>query len=223
MTEKPQYDRRYRSIDHLLLRLHERLSSLAATSGASAPSEQRQVPGAELEQTQLGDDDRKHAAGLMRVNHAGEVAAQALYQGQALVARKPALRRHLLQAAAEERSHLQWCEQRLRELEYRPSKLNPMWYAGSFAIGVGAGLAGDRWSLGFVAETEKQVAEHLEDYIERLPEADARSRAVLERMCEDERRHGRRATELGGVELPRPVRSLMRHAAQLMKRTAYRI
>jgi len=166
---------------------------------------------------------RRHAAGLMRVNHAGEIAAQALYHGQALTARTPELRETLLQAARDETDHLAWCEQRVRELDSRTSLLAPVWYTGSFLIGTLAGLAGDRNSLGFVAETEKQVVEHLESHLHQLPEDDTRSRRIVEQMQADEDRHGSEAREAGGRELPRPVRELMRRTARIMTWTAYRI
>lgn len=170
--------------------------------------------------TEAGD---RHplSARLMRVNHAGEVAAQALYHGQALMAKNVVTRDWLLDAAQEEADHLAWCEQRLTELGSRPSLLNPFWYAGSFAIGAIAAAASDRVSLGFVAETERQVETHLSDHLERLPDDDARSRAILETMRADEVRHGARAQAAGGVELPAPVRFLMRHASRVMTRTAY--
>lgn len=161
------------------------------------------------------------SARLMRVNHAGEVAAQALYHGQALVAKDNATREWLLEAAREEADHLAWCERRLTELGSRPSLLAPMWYAGSFAIGAVAAAVSDRVSLGFVAETERQVEAHLTDHLERLPGDDARSRAILEAMRADEIAHGARAREAGGVELPAPVRALMRRASRVMTRTAY--
>lgn len=178
----------------------------------------RPVPGEAGEP--LADADRRLAAGLMRVNHAGEVAAQGLYHGQALVARDPGTRSLLEQAAREETDHLAWCEQRLRELNDRRSLLHPLWYAGSFAIGVAAGLASDRVSLGFVAETEKQVERHLDQHLRRLPETDARGRAILERMRADEIGHGELARQAGGRELPLPVRSAMQLASRVMTGTA---
>jgi ubiquinone biosynthesis monooxygenase Coq7 len=159
----------------------------------------------------------------MRVNHAGEIAAQALYHGQALTARNPAVRRSLLEAARDETDHLAWCEQRVRELGDRTSLLAPVWYAGSFAIGALAGLAGDRTSLGFVAETERQVIEHLESHLHELPPDDERSRRIVEQMQADEDRHGSEARAAGGRELPRPVRELMRRTAKVMTGTAYRL
>jgi ubiquinone biosynthesis monooxygenase Coq7 len=159
----------------------------------------------------------------MRVNHAGEIAAQALYHGQALTARTPRVRAALLEAARDETDHLAWCEQRVRELGSRTSLLAPVWYAGSFAIGALAGLAGDRNSLGFVAETEKQVIEHLESHLHELPPDDERSRRIVAQMQADEARHGAEARDAGGRELPGPVRNLMRRTARVMTRAAYRV
>jgi 3-demethoxyubiquinol 3-hydroxylase len=181
-----------------------------AEKGAPAPSP---APLTEIE--------RRESAALMRVNHAGEIAAQALYHGQALVARSAATRQLLLKAAAEETDHLAWCETRLKELESRPSLLNPLWYAGSFAIGAAAALLGDRTSLGFVVETERQVEGHLDEHLARLPRDDARSRAILQTMRTDEIAHGLSAKAAGGVELPSPVRFLMRNTARLMTSAAY--
>ncbi len=163
------------------------------------------------------------SARLMRVNHAGEVAAQALYLGQSMLARDPGVRRALDAAAAEERAHLDWCRRRLSELGARPSRLDPLWWAGSFAIGAAAGAAGDASSLGFVAETERQVVDHLARHLRRLPRDDYRSRAICHRMMDDERRHGTRAVQAGGRRLPTPVRFMMRAAAGVMTATAYRI
>lgn len=157
----------------------------------------------------------------MRVNHAGEIAAQALYHGQALVARSAATRELLLKAAHEETDHLAWCETRLRELDSRPSLLNPLWYLGSFTIGAATALLGDRTSLGFVVETERQVEGHLDEHLARLPPDDARSRAIIQTMREDEITHGLNAKAAGGSELPAPVRSLMRTTARIMTTTAY--
>jgi 3-demethoxyubiquinol 3-hydroxylase len=163
---------------------------------------------------------RRKAAEMMRVNHAGEMAAQGLYHGQALVARDPAIRALLEQAGREETDHLAWCEQRLRELKDRPSRLDPLWYAGSFAIGVAAGLASDRVSLGFVAETERQVEAHLDSHLAALPTEDQRSREIIEQMRTDEKAHGELAERAGGSPLPEPVRQLMRATARVMTRTA---
>ena len=169
----------------------------------------------------IADAERRTSAALMRVNHAGEIAAQALYHGQALVARTAATRDLLLKAAHEETDHLAWCETRLKELDSRPSLLNPLWYAGSFAIGAMAALLGDRTSLGFVVETERQVEGHLDQHLARLPTDDVRSRAVLEAMRSDEIAHGMTARAAGAAELPAPVRMLMRSTARVMTSTAY--
>jgi 3-demethoxyubiquinol 3-hydroxylase len=169
----------------------------------------------------LSDSERREAAALMRVNHAGEVAAQALYHGQAALARNPATREMLLRAAREEADHLGWCQQRLQELGSRPSLLGPLWYAGSFAVGAVAAALGDRISLGFVAETERQVEGHIDSHLERLPVADTRSRAILEAMRHDEIEHGEAAVSAGGTELPAPARELMRGTARVMTFTSY--
>jgi 3-demethoxyubiquinol 3-hydroxylase len=203
--------RRYSATDRFVMRLQQALSDRAPDANTPASG-----PGG------LDDTARRHAAGLMRVNHAGEIAAQALYQGQALTARDPQVRAHMLEAAKEEQQHLRWCEERLTELQSRPSALEPVWFAGSYAIGAIAGLAGDRWSLGFVAETERQVAEHLDDHLERLPAADQKSREIVRRMRADETRHGQRAEQAGGRPLPAPIRALMRGVALIMKFGAYR-
>ena len=166
---------------------------------------------------------RRHAAGLMRINHVGEVCAQGLYFGQAAVARDPATRAHLLEAAQEETDHLAWCARRLRELDSRPSLFNPLWYAGSYTLGALAGLRGDGWSLGFVVETEHQVEAHLAEHLQTLPEADLRSREILKVMKADEARHAEQAEQAGARLLPQPIPSLMAAASQLMKAVAYRI
>jgi len=172
-------------------------------------------------QPELSPDERRRAAALMRVNHAGEIAAQALYHGQAIVARSAATRKMLLDAAREETDHLAWCESRLQALESRPSLLNPLWYGGSFFIGVLAALAGDRASLGFVVETERQVEGHLDEHLGRLPAADLHSRAIVQQMRADEAAHGSNARSAGGTDLPAPIRALMRHTARVMTGTAY--
>ena len=169
----------------------------------------------------LSEADRRESAALMRVNHAGEVAAQALYHGQAFTARSQSTRRLLLEAAREESDHLAWCQTRLSALHSRPSLLDPLWYLGSFAIGALAGLSGDRANLGFVVETERQVERHLDDHLQRLPAGDTRSRAILEVMRQDEITHGTRARTAGGVDLPAPIRVAMRHTARIMTRAAY--
>ena len=171
----------------------------------------------------LSPDDRRESAALMRVNHAGEVAAQALYHAQALFARNAKVREFMLHAAREETDHLAWCETRLKELGARPSVLNPLWYAGSFGIGTLAALLGDRASLGFVAETERQVEGHLKSHLDRLPPDDLRSRAIVEAMCHDEVGHGQEAQSAGAMALPGPVRELMRRTASVMTHTSYRL
>jgi 3-demethoxyubiquinol 3-hydroxylase len=218
-TPRPRSERDYSPADRVLMRLQQGLQRL----GPRKPASPAAYPAASLPDAALDAPSRRHAAGLMRVNHAGEVSAQALYQGQALVSRDPAVRKHLLHAAAEERAHLEWCEARLGELGDRPSRLSPFWYVGSFAIGAVAGLAGDRWNLGFVEETERQVVEHLEDHLRQLPEADQRSRAIVEAMKRDEARHGDEAAAAGAHALPPPVKALMRRVARLMKFGAYRV
>ncbi|MGY1425785.1 2-polyprenyl-3-methyl-6-methoxy-1,4-benzoquinone monooxygenase [Lysobacter sp. A289] len=188
-----------------------------------APPAMRPNPGANDPEVVLDDAQRRHAAGLMRVNHVGEVCAQALYCGQAAVARDPATRAHLLEAAQEETDHLAWCGDRLRELDDRPSLLNPVWYGGSYAIGVLAGLRGDGWNLGFVVETERQVEAHIDEHLQSLPPEDARSRAILEVMKADEARHADNAEAAGARVLPPPIPSIMAAASKVMKTIAYRV
>ncbi len=184
---------------------------------------ERANPGRAEADVVLDDTERRHAAGLMRINHVGEICAQALYVGQAAVARDPATRGQLLAAAQEETDHLAWCGDRLRELDSRPSLLNPLWYAGSYAIGALAGLRGDGWNLGFVVETERQVEAHIGEHLQSLPEADQRSRAILRVMQADEARHAEHAQAAGAKVLPAPIPSLMAAASKLMKTVAYRI
>ncbi len=205
-------------LDRLILGFDRALRTLAGTATSSRP-----VPGASLPGSELTADEARHSAGLMRVNHTGEVCAQALYAAQALVARNPDIRARFAGAAREEEDHLAWTQTRLTELNGRVSFLNPLWFAGSFAIGVAAGLAGDRVNLGFVVETERQVEEHLTGHIDELPDADAKSRAIVTVMRDDESRHGAMAQEAGALELPLPARELMRVAASVMKAIAYRI
>jgi ubiquinone biosynthesis monooxygenase Coq7 len=203
--------------DRVIRELDRALRTVSAANQAA-----RSCPAADIPDAPADPGERRHSASLMRVNHAGEVAAQALYHGQALTARDPTVRAALLAAASDETDHLAWCEQRVRELGSHTSLLSPLWYAGSFAIGALAGLAGDRMSLGFVAETERQVVEHLESHLSALPEDDVRSRRIVEQMQEDEARHGREASDAGGHVLPMLIRGLMRETARLMTRTAYR-
>lgn len=205
----------------------DQLAALMETAllGSQATLEDghRPSPAGGIADSRLSTHERIDAAGMMRVNHTGEVCAQALYLGQAAVARNEDTRQHLLSAAAEERDHLDWCQQRLDELEARPSLLNPAWYAGSFAIGAAAAFFGDRVSLGFVVETERQVEAHLGEHLERLPTQDQRSRAIVATMQGEEAEHGARAQAQGGVELPQPVRKLMALSASVMKTIAYKI
>ncbi|MGN2252938.1 2-polyprenyl-3-methyl-6-methoxy-1,4-benzoquinone monooxygenase [Frateuria sp. GZRe12] len=190
---------------------------------AGAPEPARPSPAEDLKDATLDEQERRHAAGLMRINHTGEVCAQALYDGQAALARDEDTRRHLQHAADEETDHLAWCAQRLRELDSRPSLLNPLWYAGSYAIGAAAALVGDKVSLGFVVETERQVEAHLEDHLQRLPPQDERSRAVLAQMQADEVRHADDAKARGGIDLPFPIPGLMHLSSLVMKGVAYRV
>jgi ubiquinone biosynthesis monooxygenase Coq7 len=186
----------------------------------AAPT-RRPMPGADLPEADMSDDEKRHVAALMRVNHCGEICAQALYQGQALGSRDPAVRRELEQAAWEETEHLNWTERRMAELGGRKSILNPLWYAGSLAIGVVAGKCGDTWSLGFLAETERQVEGHLEHHKARLPVQDRKSWEVLEQMKADEMRHAETANHYGARELPAPVRMAMKLSSRLMTRLSY--
>lgn len=206
-------------IDRLILEFDTALRSVAG--GANA---QRPTPGSDQgSNAGLDAAERKHAAGLMRVNHVGEVCAQALYQAQKLVARNPEIQEMLNHSGQEEMDHLAWCETRLHELGSHTSYLNPLWYAGSFAIGLAAGLAGDKWSLGFVAETEKQVENHLESHLETLPKEDLRSRAIVDQMRLDEITHGQAAKNAGGANLPEPLQKIMQAMSKVMTTTAYKI
>lgn len=211
--------RNYSRIDRVIASFDEALRM----STGGAPTPERDNPAGDLPAAALTRDERRHVAGLMRINHTGEVCAQALYAGQATTARRDETRAAMQLAADEEIDHLAWCEERLKELDSRPSLLNPLWYAGSFAIGAAAGIAGDQWSLGFVMETEKQVEAHLEDHLERLPEGDERSQAILDQMKEDEAKHAHMAQDAGAVDLPQAIQSAMAFTAGIMKTLAYRI
>ena len=205
-------------VERLIGEFDRALRAIAGVANASRPS-----PGEKKPEAQLDERERAHAAALMRVNHVGEVCAQALYQGQSLTARDPHARAALQQAAREEEDHLAWSAERIRELGGRPSLLNPLWYAGAFAIGTAAGVLGDRWNLAFLAETEKQVEEHLTGHLGQLPPADERTRAVVEGMREDEAKHRMTAVRMGAMDLPGPVRTAMRFASRVMTTVAYRV
>lgn len=205
-------------IDDLIVGFDQGLRTLLAPARTARP-----VPGKGLAEAELGEEEKRLAAALMRVNHSGEICAQALYQGQALTARRPEIQQALKRAANEETEHLNWCESRIHDLGGRKSLLNPAWYAGSLAIGALAGALGDKWNLGFLAETERQVARHLDGHLQRLPASDVKSRAVVEQMKEDEVRHATTALEHGGAELPVPVKVAMKLSARMMTATAFRI
>lgn len=205
-------------LDHLLTQAQRALDTVFGNPPASRP-----YPATATPDVQMAARERRHAAGLMRINHVGEVCAQGLYFGQAAVAREPATRAQLLEAAQEETDHLAWCAQRLRELDSRPSVFNPIWYAGSYTIGTLAGLRGDGWNLGFVVETERQVEAHLEEHLDTLPPADLRSREILKVMKIDEARHADHAEHAGARKLPFPIPSVMALASKAMKTIAYRL
>jgi ubiquinone biosynthesis monooxygenase Coq7 len=207
-------------LDRCIAELDTAVRVSCAPARTSAANPGGDVPPADAE---LSTAERDLSARLMRVNHAGEIAAQALYRGQALVAGNSLLGQELLSAADEEHAHLAWCQTRVTELGSHVSYLTPLWYSGSFLIGIAAGLAGDRASLGFLAETEKQVTEHLDSHLQKLPESDRRSRRILEKMREDEIKHGTNAMASGGVELPEPAISVMRFTSRIMTTLAYGI
>ncbi len=205
-------------IDDIVIGLDRALRTVA-----SAPVAERANPGGPVADADMQDTERLHAAGLMRVNHTGEICAQGLYEGQALTAKDDDTREALLSAAREETDHLAWCQERLEELHSKPSVLNPLFYAASYAMGAVTGLMGDRVSLGFVEATEDQVCRHLETHMEALPEQDQKSRAIITQMHEDEARHGADAMAKGGAEFPRPVKDLMSLVSKVMTETTYRI
>ena len=205
-------------VDNLVLGLDRALRTLSGAYIAQRPN-----PGAEAAQLELDEAERKHAAGLMRVNHTGEICAQALYEGQALTAKSDQARKTLLDAASEERDHLAWCRNRLDELDGQPSLLAPLFYGASYAMGALTGLAGDKVSLGFVEATEDQVVAHLDRHLEELPAADHKSRAILDQMREDEAIHGAQALDQGGEVFPAPVKQVMSLISNIMTRTTYRI
>ncbi len=204
-------------LDRLLASANNALRTVAAPAGHTA----RRNPAEHIIDAELTEPEKRHAAGLMRVNHAGEVCAQALYQGHAAVARDKTIEAQMQRAADEEFDHLAWCEQRINELGEDVSKLSPFWYAGAFAIGAASGILGDKWSLGFIAETERQVCAHLDSHLDSLPTQDAKSRAIVEQMRDEEEEHGENAIDAGAADLPRPVKRLMQMTAKVMTKTAY--
>ena len=202
-------------VDQVLIGISDTLQTLFTT-----PKGSRAYPGQSADD-ELTESEKQQSAGYMRVNHVGEICAQALYQSQAMTASSDETRIKMQQAAAEETDHLAWCAKRLDELGSRQSYLNPLWYAGSFAIGTAAGITGDKWNLGFVAETERQVVKHLESHLSTLPEADLRSREIVSQMRQDEADHAQMAVDAGAKELPRPIQKIMQFASGIMTRTAY--
>ena len=212
-------ERDYSPVDRLVMNLDQAVRTLFGRPAVT----DRSNPAGNVPEAELSDAERDEVGRLMRINHTGEVCAQALYQGQALTARLTEVRNSMERAAAEENDHLEWCERRLDELGDRTSYMNPLWYAGSFAIGAAAGIAGDKWSLGFVAETEHQVEAHLDEHLRRLPPEDRRTRQILEQMKEDERSHATKAIEAGGAPLPAPVKLAMRLMSKVMTTTVSRI
>lgn len=211
--------RQHTSIDKFLIGADTLLKTLVP--GAAEPY--RPSPAREETEQEMTPIERRHAAGLMRINHTGEVCAQALYQGQSATAKLPEVREQMEEAAREEIDHLAWCEQRIRQLGSRPSLLNPVFYGLSFGIGAAAGAAGDKYSLGFVAATEQQVCRHLEDHMQHLPSADHKSRAILEQMYTDEAQHAEQALDAGGVHFPVPVKMAMKLMSKVMTKSVYRI
>ncbi|MCP4284920.1 MAG: 2-polyprenyl-3-methyl-6-methoxy-1,4-benzoquinone monooxygenase [Gammaproteobacteria bacterium] len=209
--------RNYTGADRILMGFDQALQTLFGKPHAT----DRPNPAKDLPDADLSTDQKRHSARLLRVDHTGEVCAQALYQGQALTARLPQVRDSMQRSAQEESDHLEWCHKRLLELQDRRSLLNPIWYTGSFAIGAAAGLAGDRWSLGFIAETERQVCAHLDSHLQQIPMADRKSRAILEQMKSDEQHHADVAIRSGGAPLPGPVKAAMRLSAKLMTKSTY--
>lgn len=205
-------------LDRLIVEFDKGLRTIAAQAHS-----RRAHPDAAFPEPSLASADKLHIAALMRINHCGEVCAQALYNGQSFTSRNPATVASLQQASAEETEHLAWCEKRITELGGRKSLLNPLWYAGSFALGAVAGAMGDKWNLGFLAETEHQVGKHLKSHLEQLPEQDNKSRAILEQMYVDEMHHAETAIQHGATDLPKPVKAIMGFMSKVMTSTAYRI
>lgn len=207
----------------LLDKLLDQIDSGLRTSFGSAPAPNRVSPAQAMEEPELTEEQRQHAIGLMRVNHAGEICAQALYQGQALTAKLPHVGEQMRESAAEEIDHLAWCEQRIHQLGGKTSALNPVWYTMSFTLGAGAGLISDKLSLGFVAATEDQVCNHLEKHLQQLPEDDTKSRSIVEQMLVDEAQHAESALAAGGHKFPKPVKALMTLVSSVMTKSSYKI
>lgn len=208
------------SIDKLIVEFDKALHTVLDVKTSTTD---RTMPGSELTEPELNTEAKSKSLGLMRVNHAGEVSAQALYQGQALTAKLPDVKEAMEQAALEENDHLVWCKHRIEGLGGHTSVLNPIWYGASFALGAIAGKVGDKWSLGFVVETEKQVVKHIDEHLADIDISDVKSRAILEQMKEDELHHGTVAREAGGAELPEPIKQLMGVVSKVMTRTSYHI
>ncbi|MDQ6989341.1 MAG: 2-polyprenyl-3-methyl-6-methoxy-1,4-benzoquinone monooxygenase [Mariprofundaceae bacterium] len=210
--------RHFNGVDGVIDHLDRALNSVFCSQSST-----RVYPAEDMPDDNLDHAEKKHVAALMRVNHAGEIAAQALYHGQSITARDASLKDELHHASLEESEHLNWCRRRLQELDAKPSALDPLWYAGSFAIGVAAGVVGDRWNLGFLAETEHQVVRHLESHLEQLPAQDARSRAIVGQMKQDEQAHAELAESLGAADLPKVVQGLMKLSSQVMTTLAHKV
>jgi len=205
-------------LDKLIIEFDKGLKTLTANAHSVRPH-----PDESTQETELSADEKRHAVGLMRINHCGEVCAQALYNGQALTAKNPQTVQALQQASKEETEHLAWCEKRIQELGGHTSLFNPLWYTGSFALGAIAGAIGDKWNLGFLAETERQVGAHLDKHLQELPTNDEKSRAILEQMKIDEAEHANTAIRLGGAELPKPVKAAMKQMSKVMTSTTYHL
>lgn len=213
--------RHYSPIDNLLISANKTLEKWANSEQKPVSEVLRANPAEDVQESRLSNKERRHAAGLMRVNHAGEVAAQALYAAQGMAARDPELVEVMKQAAKEEEDHLDWCKTRVEELDSHVSYLDPVWASGAFVIGLGAAAFGDQWNLGFLAETEHQVVEHLETHLNKLPEQDTKSRSIVQQMQKDEAEHAHMAEESGAKELPDVVKTIMKYSSKVMTKTAY--
>ena len=212
-------NRRMNPVDHFIANIDQGMRTIFGQPDIT----ERSNPATEMAEPELTDKEKQHSAALMRVNHAGEIAAQALYQGQALTARNSTVRNQMERSAQEENDHLDWCKNRLKELDSHTSYLAPLWYTGSLAIGALAGAAGDKWSLGFVVETERQVGKHLDEHLKDISKNDTKSQVIIEQMKEDEIQHAATALEAGGAPLPAPIKGLMKLTSKIMTKTAYRL